>query len=49
MLFNVAMHKMEFGQAYCKDLLKRILKKFISYFSEFYFVFFKFLNLKWTS
>jgi hypothetical protein len=30
------MHKMEFGQAYCKDLLNRILMKFILYFSKFY-------------
>jgi hypothetical protein len=25
------MHKMEFGKAYCQDLIKRILKKFILY------------------
>jgi hypothetical protein len=29
------MHKMEFGQAYCKDLLNSILMKGISYFSSF--------------
>jgi hypothetical protein len=30
------LHKKEFGQAYCKDLLKRILRTFISYFLEIY-------------
>jgi hypothetical protein len=29
------MHKMEFHQAYCKDLLNRILMKVISYFPSF--------------
>jgi hypothetical protein len=29
------MHKMEFGQAYYKDLLNRILMEFISYFPSF--------------
>jgi hypothetical protein len=31
------MHKIEFDQAYCKDLLNRILMKVILYFSKFYF------------
>jgi hypothetical protein len=30
------MHKMEFVQSYCKDLLKIILIKFTLYFYEFY-------------
>jgi hypothetical protein len=33
------MHQMEFGQSYYKDLLNRILMKFISYFSKFYYIF----------
>jgi hypothetical protein len=33
------MHKIEFGQAYCQYLAKRILKKFILYFSEFYSIY----------
>jgi hypothetical protein len=38
------MHKMEFGPAYCKDILTRILEIFILYFSELYFVFYAFLK-----
>jgi hypothetical protein len=33
------MHKKEFGQAYYKDLLKRVLRKLIFAFSEFYSIF----------
>jgi hypothetical protein len=33
--YKAIMHKMEFGQAYCKDLLNRILMKFISFFPSF--------------
>jgi hypothetical protein len=33
-LYNTIMHNMEFGQAYCKDSLKRNPKKFILYFSK---------------
>jgi hypothetical protein len=40
------MHKMEFGQLYCMDLLKMILNKFILYFSEFNSISYKFWNLK---
>jgi hypothetical protein len=29
------MHKIEFGQAYCQDLAKRIIRKFILYFPSF--------------
>jgi hypothetical protein len=36
------MVKIEFGQAHCKDLLKRILKKFILHFYEFSIQFYKF-------
>jgi hypothetical protein len=39
-------HKIEFGQAYCKDLLKRNTRKFILYFFEFYCIFYEFWNLK---
>jgi hypothetical protein len=35
---------MEFGQAYCKDFLKRNLKKFILYFYEIYFFILNFRN-----
>ncbi len=38
------MHNMEFGQAYCKDFLKRNLKKFILYFYEIYFFILNFRN-----
>jgi hypothetical protein len=33
------MHKMEFGQAYCQDLVKIILIKIILYFSKVYSIF----------
>jgi hypothetical protein len=38
------MPKMEFGQAYCQDLLRRIIRKFILYFTKLYFIFYVFLN-----
>jgi hypothetical protein len=41
-VYNAIMHKMQFGQAYCQDLVKRILKKFILYFSMIYTIFYKF-------
>jgi hypothetical protein len=31
------MPKMEFGKAYCQDLLRRIIRKIILYFSMLYF------------
>jgi hypothetical protein len=40
------MHKMEFGQAYYRDLLMRILRKFILYFYDFYTIYYEFWNLK---
>jgi hypothetical protein len=40
------MHKMEFGQAYCQDLVKKILYIFILYFSEFYTIYYEFSNFK---
>jgi hypothetical protein len=43
------MHKKEYGQAYCKDPLKGILKKFIWHFSEVYSIFYKFWNLEQNS
>jgi hypothetical protein len=36
------MPKMEYGQAYCQDLLRRIIMKFILYFSKLYFIFYGF-------
>jgi hypothetical protein len=38
--------KNEWGEAYCKALHKMILKKFISYFLSFIFIYSEFLNLK---
>jgi hypothetical protein len=35
---------MQCGQAYCKDLLTRIPRKFIFYFSESYFILNEFLE-----
>jgi hypothetical protein len=43
------MHKMEFSLAYCKYIHKWILKKFILYFSEFYFIFYVFKKSKHIS
>jgi hypothetical protein len=43
------MHKMQFGQAYCQDIPTKILNKFISYFSKFYFIFYAFWKLKGIS
>jgi hypothetical protein len=36
------MHKSIFGRAYCKGLLKRIIRKFIFSFYEFYANFYEF-------
>jgi hypothetical protein len=38
------MYKKEFGQVYCKDLLKRIPKKFTIHFSKVYSIFYGFLK-----
>jgi hypothetical protein len=43
--YTAIIHKKEFGQADCKDELKRVLKKFILYFSYFYFIFYEFRSL----
>jgi hypothetical protein len=40
--YEAIMHKMVFGQSYCKDLLQRILWKFIIYFSKFYSIYYDF-------
>jgi hypothetical protein len=40
--YTEIMHKNEFGQAYCKHILIRILEKFSPYFSEFYFIYSEF-------
>jgi hypothetical protein len=39
------MHKNKFSEAYCKELLKTILKKNISYLFEFYTIYYKFSKL----
>jgi hypothetical protein len=33
---------MEFGEAYCQDIVKRITRKFSLYFYKFYFIFYAF-------
>jgi hypothetical protein len=38
-------HKMESGQAQCQDLVKRIIRKFISYFLTFILFSMNFRNL----
>jgi hypothetical protein len=43
------MNKIKFGQAYCIDLLKRNLTKFIFYFFELYCIFYVFLKFIWIS
>jgi hypothetical protein len=43
-LYNAIMHNMEFGQAYCKDLLKRILQKNILHFCYMYSIFYELLK-----
>jgi hypothetical protein len=39
-------YKMQFDQTYCKYILTSILRKFISYLSKFYFIFYEFWNLE---
>jgi hypothetical protein len=41
------MHTFGFGQAYWIDLLKRIIRKLICYFSEFCTIYYEFLRFKW--
>jgi hypothetical protein len=48
-IYKEIKHKYGFGEAYCKDLLKWILKKFTLYFSKFYFIFYEFQKLKQIS
>jgi hypothetical protein len=43
-LYNAIMHNMEFGQAHCKDFLKRNPKKFILYVYEIYLFILNFRN-----
>jgi hypothetical protein len=43
-LYNEIMHNMEFGQAYCKDLLKRILWRLILQFCDRYSIFYELLK-----
>jgi hypothetical protein len=38
------MHKMDFGRAYCKDILKGNPRKFILYFSKLYTICYKIWN-----
>jgi hypothetical protein len=42
--YHAVMHKNGFGHAYCQDLVKMILKKFISYFSDIYTIYYNFLK-----
>jgi hypothetical protein len=45
------MLKTGFGQAYCQDLARSILQKFILYFFEFYTIsyeFLKFIQISWN-
>jgi hypothetical protein len=39
------MPKMEFGQAYCQDLLRRVLRKLILYFPSFILFYMDFRTL----
>jgi hypothetical protein len=43
-LYNAIMHNLEFGQAYSKDLLKRILWRFILHFCDIYSIFYELLK-----
>jgi hypothetical protein len=43
------MHKIEFGQAYCMDIQKMILNKFISHFYEFSIHFYEIWKFKGIS
>jgi hypothetical protein len=43
-VYNALMHKIECGQSYCKDLLKRILWRFILRFCDIYSVFYELLK-----
>jgi hypothetical protein len=36
---------MQFGQAYCQDLLRRIIRKFNLYLSKLYFLFYVFFEV----
>jgi hypothetical protein len=40
------MHKIEFGHAYCKDILKRVHTKFTLDFSDVYTIYYEIWNLK---
>jgi hypothetical protein len=40
------MHTMEFGQAYCKDIFRRVHTKFTLYFFYFYTIYHEIWNLK---
>jgi hypothetical protein len=43
-LYNAIMHNMEFGQFYCKDLLKRNLWRFILHLCDIYSIFYELLK-----
>jgi hypothetical protein len=47
--YKTIMHKTEFGQGYCKDLLKIIQMKFNLHFSELHLIYYQFLNFKQIS
>jgi hypothetical protein len=42
-LYNAIIHNMDFGQAYCKDLLKGIQRKFTLHFCDMYSILYKLL------
>jgi hypothetical protein len=48
-LYKVIMYKMDFGQAYWINLLQRIIRKLIWYFSEFCTIYYEFLKFKRNS
>jgi hypothetical protein len=45
-MYNAIIHTYRFGQVYCKFLLKRILRKFILHFFEFYIIYYEFSKIK---
>jgi hypothetical protein len=43
-LYNALRCNIEFDQAYCKDLLKRVIRKFILHFCDMYSIFYELLT-----
>jgi hypothetical protein len=48
-IYKAILHKIEFSQAYCQDLIKRIPMEFILYFSDLSTIFYEFWNPIWIS